>query len=161
MTTRTRLFVLASIALPLCLTGRTPASAEVVSNDRLTLPFAAFDACNGELIFGTTDVHIVRTVQQKGDCQEFGLHLNLEGTATGAVSGNPYVIHITDHESQIVCLPCAGELVFYQKSLLISMGPLPNQVVTISFTCPLREVDGLCILDCKKPEGQIECQGPE
>jgi len=153
--------LLAALVSVLWLAGITGATAEVVSNDRLTFPFAAFDACNNELIVGTIDGHLVRTVEQRGGCQEFGVHTNMHGAAEGAVSGNPYVINIEEHDSQIVCPPCAGELTFQQKTLLISQGRLPNQVVTISFTCPLREGCGSCVLDCKKPVGEVECRGAE
>jgi hypothetical protein len=134
MNARTRVSLLAGLVLALGLVRMTPASADVVFNERLPFAFTVFNDCTGEYVDLAGIFHAVVIANSlPGGGYRFDLRLDAHGEGVGQSSRNQYVWNDTIHESFNAASGCDFDDVYDRHLRLISKGSLPNLLLRVKF----------------------------
>lgn len=119
--------IVAVIALVLLSRG---ASAEVVTNMFVPLNATVNNACTGEPVTLTGELHVLASIQETGNGLRISMHTQPVGaTGTGSVSGATY--HATGITRQFIFLdgPPPQDRTFVNNFYIIGEGSAPNFMV--------------------------------
>jgi hypothetical protein len=138
-------------ALALSAVGTQPASAAPAQQERSMQILFSFNLCNGQLVVGTEQAHLVATPLSNG-CVNY--HVNIQGTGTDA-TGTHYVFSANDQvtDCNFPACPSSTDVTAYTR--LISQGGSPNDYVRTTVHVAL---DADCTLTGTN-EVTSECRG--
>src|SRR5712691_10828508 len=122
------------VAASLCLVPVT-SSAAVVQNVQVPLNLTVFNPCTGDLIAVSGSIHLLATMTQD---QDGGFHISFmdnvsQVTGTGSVTGVTYNGVGGDWFTADVRPPFPVEFTATDVFGLVSQGPSPNLVITVTF----------------------------
>jgi hypothetical protein len=122
-----RVIFLASLFAMLALGLNRPVFAEVVTNTFVPVNVVVNNACTGEAVTLSGELHIVTTMQQTGNGVRLGMHAQPVGlTGTGALSGATYHGVGITLQDVFVDPPPPFDRTFVNNFYIIGEGGAPN-----------------------------------